>query len=623
MLKLKNGWVILLCTICCLQVSSQTTSATTGGGQNTSNIGFERYSRIKVDFSKGIFDPYSIPFDVPFIVYGSIPAEIKRITAIYYKKGTTRPPYTTNIAATGKVDAGNKITIEGNIEKDDGGKMTLSGTIDANKDVKLNGTLITKNNADAGTLEWKRNYLNATGTADNFYFFVPPLDAIKTYVFEFTVYRAVNSAESLEINSLLRPLIKKQITNILKEATLKDKLVVELGNTGNANRQKLVSSSAQIITDYYTQRNIPVSVDAVTAALTANVNQYIEKYLTDPLSVKATKFQALTRDIKTFQSTSGISADATLKYLLDHPADFTLNDDDQKLMNVLYVPVPLNNLEGVTVNPAGIDLNTDNAELLLDLTFANTNLDRLDHYIAALNKIRLDKELNKKLTTGLHGAESTGKIEELINKIKEFRTTLELVSFRLKAYMDATKALDDAFTAATFDFKITFPLTVTMPGITSAEFVTRGEWYITADLGFACILLKPTAQIRPYLGVNFNIFPINRQADYSLFKSIKAKNIKYFLRGISVVTGVSVMALGTTEKYTDLFGTTSLLTGAGLRITDGLRLTLGSFWSYRKPANVLTDNKKLVSDFYASLSLDWDLRNWLKSFRKQFTGFAD
>jgi len=206
---------------------------------------------------------------------------------------------------------------------------------------------------------------------------------------------------------------------------------------------------------------------------------------------------------------------------------------------------------------------------------------------------------------------------------ESFREVMLTIAAQVSDYLDKTKLYEAALTDAKFDFRTNFPLSLSLPGTSTAEFVTRGEWYITADLGMAFVLLNPNNLIRPYLGVNFNFFPINRQANYSLVKFIGTKDYRDILKGMSAVVGLSVLSFGSKDPYADLFGATSLLTGLGFRLTDGVRFSYGRFWMYEKDPNPLLNRKTLTTAPYFSLSLDWDLRNWLKNFRKQVPGWAD
>ncbi|MBD3636822.1 MAG: hypothetical protein HUJ25_05715 [Crocinitomicaceae bacterium] len=171
---------------------------------------------------------------------------------------------------------------------------------------------------------------------------------------------------------------------------------------------------------------------------------------------------------------------------------------------------------------------------------------------------------------------------------------------------------------------------------TTNDFMTRAEYYISADLGIAAMTFKDmNAQnfgvktIQPYLGVNFNLFPINRQAHYSMLsKPIHGRTwCQNVFRGSSIVIGITQRDVGV-----DIFDSTSthikglwnapkimLLTGYGLRLSDYIRLTVGTSWfRYRASYNPVSNEQwKLGTSFYFSLSLDWDVRSFVSNITGQ------
>lgn len=166
---------------------------------------------------------------------------------------------------------------------------------------------------------------------------------------------------------------------------------------------------------------------------------------------------------------------------------------------------------------------------------------------------------------------------------------------------------------------------------TTADFMTRAEYYISGDFGLAFMNIpEPSIQgkesiksIEPYLGVNFNLFPINRQAHYSLFSSKISGRfwLSNVIRGSSIVLGVTQNNVneniyGTTNVIKGLWGTdkTMLLTGVSVRLSDFTRLTLGSSW-YRYKYSYspfISEEYRLGSSLYFSFSLDLDVKKYVE-----------
>ncbi len=156
-------------------------------------------------------------------------------------------------------------------------------------------------------------------------------------------------------------------------------------------------------------------------------------------------------------------------------------------------------------------------------------------------------------------------------------------------------------------------------GITSANFQTRTEWYVSADVGVAYIPFGVKTVV-PYFGANFNIAPINRQAHYSLFKRRRPKNSKTsylwedppklnrLYKALSLVVGLTTTDLSQENERNNLIGDNlNLLVGGGLRLTDAVRISLGAFITKKVNENPTIDKEKLGCYPYVSLSFDVDV----------------
>ena len=158
---------------------------------------------------------------------------------------------------------------------------------------------------------------------------------------------------------------------------------------------------------------------------------------------------------------------------------------------------------------------------------------------------------------------------------------------------------------------VDFSATYSIAGTSTDEYVTRGQYYISADLGLAWISMKnETGTVQPYLGVNFNLFPINKQAHYNLMT-------KNWLRGTSIMLGATINRDDEKMVYhrNILSSNVTLLTGVGLRLSDFSRITAGVVWTEAKTsANPIVDNYKLAASPFVSLSLDMDVKKYLGGF---------
>jgi len=154
------------------------------------------------------------------------------------------------------------------------------------------------------------------------------------------------------------------------------------------------------------------------------------------------------------------------------------------------------------------------------------------------------------------------------------------------------------------------------PQTTTADFLTRAEYYISGDLGLTlnCFSVGSnySSAFAPYFGVNFNLNPINRQARYSIFDKKKP-----FFKSISLMMGITI-----TDEFKDdkrenlLLGIDgNFLIGGALRISNFTRLSAGTVWYKYKNDNPAIKNQLVASPFI-SVSLDLDVKKFLKNFGK-------
>jgi hypothetical protein len=136
-------------------------------------------------------------------------------------------------------------------------------------------------------------------------------------------------------------------------------------------------------------------------------------------------------------------------------------------------------------------------------------------------------------------------------------------------------------------------------GSTTGNFATTQNNYISADAGllFAPQLSKGLS----YVGMNFYFRPVNKNANLRQFGS--------FSRRFSVTLGLTVQSVadggdGTVQTRKDLFGSQSLLLGAGLRVTNSFRAAAGAVLFQKKDRNPLISKYSEATTYYFSLSFD-------------------
>ncbi len=148
---------------------------------------------------------------------------------------------------------------------------------------------------------------------------------------------------------------------------------------------------------------------------------------------------------------------------------------------------------------------------------------------------------------------------------------------------------------------------------TSGDFRTRQQWYLSADLGLAGAW--EVEEVLPFVAMNIYLRPVNRQASF--------RDANSFGRRFAFTVGVTEGSVsgddGSDTVTEDLFGSTSLLLGAGFRVTEAVRLGVGAVVFKEKDPNPLIDETSLTYTPYVSISFDWDIRS---TFSKWF-GFKE
>ena len=140
-------------------------------------------------------------------------------------------------------------------------------------------------------------------------------------------------------------------------------------------------------------------------------------------------------------------------------------------------------------------------------------------------------------------------------------------------------------------------------GSTTGNLATSQTNYISADAG---LVFAPELKTGvTYVGMNFYWRPVNKDANLSQLGNFR----QTFTRRFSNTLGLTVQSLadggsGAAQTRKDLFGSQSLVLGAGVRITNSFRFSGGAVVFRKKDRNPLVSNYSLTTTYYLSLSFD-------------------
>lgn len=137
-------------------------------------------------------------------------------------------------------------------------------------------------------------------------------------------------------------------------------------------------------------------------------------------------------------------------------------------------------------------------------------------------------------------------------------------------------------------------------GTTTAGYEARFSYYVSADLGIG--VAPETDDVFNYLGANIYLRPVNKKAPLSGLD---------FRKRFAFMVGLSEKLSGDGRK--GLIDDRPLLLGAGLRLTDHLRFTLGAQIFESDDPDPLVTDRELAATPFASLSIDFDIAQTFKN----------
>lgn len=572
-----------------------------GGLKAQDSLGWQRNQVIGINFQKRTLEPSYLPFDVPYRLYVVAPDSLG-IDSVWVQcfrvRGKFRNADTTSF-------------------------QPLQTTYGRNH--SLNSKLLFRH--------------DTYSRGDTLYANVGvPLRPNQSYTFRCTVYRRVTDRESQDLDSIFTPLITQTLDSIYNSSCSRNILSnLQSPDSTNFMRGRLIDAMTDRVQLYYARKSVDPDRDSVRRIIAAGLPQYLARTYGTIATKRLSSYEQVIADMK-----------KAVRYADSRSCIVKLRDWK------LFIKLDSLCRDTVLCKKYGIDAVTrqfirgilmDDDSLLLSMTGKKSEAEpdfsegklfpagRVNAFRAVVTSFydscgrvsNLIKTIQRDpdLAGVFKGRDSAAIFLDREFYLYSFYIAVQKIKMDLDAYYDLSIAFDTLTAkAARFNFKNEFPIHFhdKSIGLTSADFITRGAWYIIADIGFAYVNTYPTGQVRPYVGVNFNVFPINRQASYSLFKHPYYTCMGNIIRSLSVTAGLTVLStFGAKDRYTELLGTTgSLLTGLALRLSDGVRLSGGALWAYQKSGNPLSDMKTLVPLGYGSLSVDLTLKKWLGGLAKVF-----
>ena len=271
-------------------------------------------------------------------------------------------------------------------------------------------------------------------------------------------------------------------------------------------------------------------------------------------------------------------------------------------------------LEGTEDEPGANGLNMTWDPDVVDqqtarLQRTNTGIDDLDTWLAtALTNAAVVKQLG-----GV--AAATPIIAAVKQSAQNTSALLGVAQGQLGRVAQALRDRRGALPNALNDVTQRLLTDAQMLASTVAAFSTRHSWYVSADIGIA--YTPVIDEIFPYIGTNIYFRPVNKNAPLSRLGNFA----QTFSRRASAMIGITYgnNDLQKTNQRAPLFGSSFLLVGGGLRMTDSIRFASGVLLMKAYDGNPLvTDDTNIESTVFFSLSFDWDVRGTFGALGRAF-----
>ncbi len=147
---------------------------------------------------------------------------------------------------------------------------------------------------------------------------------------------------------------------------------------------------------------------------------------------------------------------------------------------------------------------------------------------------------------------------------------------------------------------------VAVAGSTTGGVVTQFKNYASFDAGIAWV--PEISEFSNYAGMNLYTRPVNKAAALSQLGNFR----ETFSRRFSFTIGLTLQGVGDGRTREDLLNNQSLILGVGLRLTSSVRITAGALVVLEKDPNPLVDDDQEAVSPFLSLSLDVDVLPALK-----------
>lgn len=197
-------------------------------------------------------------------------------------------------------------------------------------------------------------------------------------------------------------------------------------------------------------------------------------------------------------------------------------------------------------------------------------------------------------------ARAGGPLASAAGKANTLASVTQSLAAHLGSRAQGIQALADELSVAAASLQLADASTL-------GNFTTNQKNYISLDAGLTWT--PELEELVPYMGTNIYFRPVNRDAPLRTLGSFR----QTLGRRFSLTLGLTLSSISDNSSaggtQNDLFGNQSLMLGAGLRVTDSMRLGAGAIIFKEDDPSPLVDEEKLNTSYYLSFSFDVDVVN--------------
>jgi hypothetical protein len=201
--------------------------------------------------------------------------------------------------------------------------------------------------------------------------------------------------------------------------------------------------------------------------------------------------------------------------------------------------------------------------------------------------------------------------------IRDAEKTAELTASFIEISLDALNEASQSLALKKVEIgrfleqvRLSLTETVTLPGTTLASYEVRAGWYISVDAGIG--VAAEIEEIFTYIGTNIYFRPVNKKAHLRPLREYPAEQRRdQILKRFALTVGTPFQPIDLPSEIRGVVANQPLILGAGYRLNDSFRATLGALLFKEDDPNPVVDDERFSVAPYLSFSIDWNLRGLL------------